>query len=239
MNNLKVTSKLLMILMLGIFLFSMVGAVDYDSHKQSTDYTLVANSNNATACTLTYIRFPNGSNEILNIGMTRNLTTFYTTIDGGNFSALGDTCLGISCTDGTTNQVGGKCLDVNGNGKDNPSGAVIVLFSLVFLIIMVFLIYELIMVIGHFASLDLDAVDLAKSLGTYFGLFALYELAQFYLGNPDIENWMLILIKVGAFTHVIVPITGFLISITVGSLSKKKMDFGTKRIYKRYKIGKV
>jgi hypothetical protein len=42
---------------------------------------------------------------------------------------------------------------------------------------------------------------------------------------------------VGGFTHIIVPLIGFFLSITIGSLKKKQIDFGTKRIYRRQKIG--
>ena len=93
------------------------------------------------------------------------------------------------------------------------------------------------MSLGHFASLDLDVIDLAKSMGIYFVLIAFYYLNSFYMGNISIDNFTLIVIRIGGFTHVLIPLIGFLISITIGSLRKKKIDFGVKRIYRRQKIG--
>jgi len=131
---------------------------------------------------------------------------------------------------------GASYFDVTGNGKNNPDGVIVVLFSICFLITMGFLVYSLILSIGHFASLDLDVVDLSKSVGVFFALLGFYELSRFYLGNPVLEDWLLLFIKIGGFTHIIIPLTGFLISITVGSLRKKKIDFGVRRILRRQKI---
>ncbi len=123
--------KILIFLLMGIFLISLTSA--YDSHKQSTNYELVVSSNNATACDTTYIKFPNGSKNILNQEMTKDGTTFYSTINSGNFSSLGTTCLGISCTDGSTTEVGSKCLDVSKIGKEmNTSKASLYIFMFVF-----------------------------------------------------------------------------------------------------------
>jgi len=211
---------------------------EYIPQQQNTNFTLVVVSNNATECNLTSITYPDGSATAFNIKMNKVGQTFSLFIYQGNYTLLGDECHQIVCSDGNQYETGSICRTITGNGN-RPEGSVIVLFSLILLVIMGFLIYEFIVMIGHFAGLDIDVVDLAKYLGTYFALFALYQLGIAYLGNPTFNNWILLFIKIGAFTHVIVPITGFLISITIGSLSKKNVDFGTKRIYRRTQIGKV
>jgi len=229
--------KLLLAFIFGIFLISFASA--YLTHTQNTSLNLVVTSNNATSCNLSTVTYPDGSTLILNQIMSKNGQAFNITLNNNNYSQLGTTCHYIVCTDGVQLEAGSSCWDITGNGKDNPDGIVIVLFSLCFLIIMGFLIYELIVGIGHFASLDLDIVDVAKSIGIYFALIALYELGQFYLGNPDFSNWIVIFMKVGAFTNVIVPLVGFTISITVGSLKKKTLDFGMQRTYRRNKYAKI
>jgi len=127
-------NKILLTLMIGMFLFSLVGiqAGDFDSHKQNTDFTLTISGNEATSCNTTWIKFPNGSSNILNIPMTKDGTTFYTTIESGNFSSLGTTCLGLSCTDGSQNEVGSKCLDVTPEGYTVSEGSGII-YSILFL----------------------------------------------------------------------------------------------------------
>ena len=160
-------------------------------------------------------------------------------VDGGNFTLIGDYYYNIQC-ESLSDPLGGfssSSLMVTGNGKDRPEGIVIILFCSIFLIILGGLLLQLILNLGHLASLDLDVIDLAKSMGLYFMLLGAYQLSIYYLGNLNIESLMLIFILVGGFTHIIIPIIGFLFSITIGSLKKKKADFGTKRIYKRTKIG--
>ena len=139
-----------------------------------------------------------------------------------------------------TSDIGGfhtGYFEVTSNGLTKPGGIVIVFFSIALILILGFMLYELILSFGHFASLDLDVIDVAKSLGIYFALLGLYMLGAHYLGNPDFNSYMLIFIIIGGFTHILIPVIGFFLSIMIGSLRKKKVDFGTKRIYRRQKIG--
>lgn len=229
--------KILLVLLMSMFMISLVNAYTSQEKDVGLDYSFM--SNNATQCNLTTGNTPYGL-VIINQVASRSGQTFNISISSSVFSSLGDYCFNLACTDGVSIETGSLCRTVTGNGNNAPDGIVIVVFGIAFVVIVGFLLYELIMCIGHFASLDIDVVDLAKSFGTYFALFAIYQLSKFYLGNLEIESLLLILIRVGAFTHIIIPLTGFLISITVGSLSKKKVDFGTRRIMRRQlKIGKV
>lgn len=231
-------------LLLGMFLLSLVSAdTEYIKANKLINLTFDCTINGAipsSSAVLNLTLFTNDGVLVLNNAPTSpigngvfyyqytfsdNLTTNYKSI--------------IFCSDGALNSSGTNFYEINSNGKAPPSGIVIVLFVLIFLLIMAFLIYELIVSIGHLFSLDLDVVDLAKSIGLYFSLISLYYLANFYMGNSHIESTLLTLIIVGAFTHVIMPLIGFIISITVGSLSKKKVDFGTSRIMRRVKVVKV
>jgi hypothetical protein len=179
------------------------------------------------------LSFPNGSTYLSNVGTTAlgNGAFSYDT----NFTEQGLYKIQMFCYDGTYSFANEGFYDT---GK-NPEGIVIILFSFAFLITAGFLLYETIVCFGHLASLDLDVIDLAKTMGVYFAVIALYILSQTYFGNITFENYLLLLIKIGGFTNVIIPITGFLLSITVGSLKKKKVDFGTRRILRRNVAGNI
>jgi len=181
------------------------------------------------------ITYPNGSMFIKNqqTNAEGNGAFNYTT----NFPITGLYKVRSFCYDGTYSYSNEGYYDVTGNGKSAPDGIVIVLFSIILIILMGAFLVQLILSLGHFASLDLDVMDLAKTMGVYFALLGVYMLSISYVGNPMIEDWLLIFIRVGGFTHLIVPIIGFMLSITVGSLRKKKIDFGTRRVLKRQKIG--
>jgi hypothetical protein len=212
--------KILLTIMIGMFLISFASA--YDSHKQNTDYELVASSNNATTCDVTYIKFPNGSKNILNQEMTKDGTTFYSTINSGNFSSLGTTCLGISCTDGSTSEVGSKCLDVSYNGKEKADGSVIVFYTLIFILIFGFGIIYFLKALAHTINLEMDLIDAAIMMSTYFGMWIFYYFSGEYLGNFFISEILETAISIGWITHIFLPLVGFLVSFIMTNLKFKK-----------------
>ena len=181
------------------------------------------------------ISYPNGTLFIDNQATTAqgsgafNYTTTFT--DTGLYKVQN------FCYDGTYSYSSTGYYDITGNGKTAPNENIILFFSIAILILLGFGLYSLILSMGHFASLDLDVVDVAKSFGVYFAILGLYQLSLIYLGSPQIETWLILFIKIGAWTHILIPLVGFVISITIGGLKKKKMDWGTQRIYKRSKIG--
>jgi hypothetical protein len=136
-------NKILLTIIIGMFFFSLISVSAFDAHKQNTDYDLTISHNLATSCQTTWIRLPNGSQNILNLDMTKDGTTFYSTITSGNFSSLGTTCLGISCTDGSTTEVGSKCIDVNPQGFElrEDSGIIYAVSLLIVLIIFLITLY--------------------------------------------------------------------------------------------------
>jgi len=236
MNKIIITLMILLVLALPLVM------AETETYKinQATDLKFTCTLNNAIPSgSTTYnitLSYPNSSTFLNNVATTSkgNGAFNYTT----TFTELGLYKVQMFCTDGTYSYSNEGYYDITGNGKEQPEGSVIVLFSLIFLVIVGFLLYSLILSLGHFASLDLDVIDLAKSMGIYFVLVAFYYLNGFYMGNVAIDSLLLILIRVGGFTHIFIPLIGFLISITIGSLKKKKIDFGVNRIYRRQRVGR-
>jgi hypothetical protein len=238
--NKKLYIPFAILILMGLVLPIFSATTETYKVGESTNLILTCTINNAvpsaSATMNLTIAYPNGSLFVNNKGATDlgNGVFNYTTI----FPIIGIYHPTLVCIDGTnSNSNSNNEYEITGNGKTAPQGNIIVLFSIAFLVIIGFALYEFIVSIGHLASLDLDVIDLAKSIGIYFALFGIYFLSLFYLGNTIIEGFLVLFIQIGAFTHIIVPITGFLISITVGSLRKKKVEFGTRRIYRRQKIG--
>jgi hypothetical protein len=128
-------------MLFGIFFISFISA--YLPHPQNADFDLTISSNNATQCNTSYIQSPNGTLEILNLELTQDGTTFYSIISSGNFSELGITCIGLSCTDGTTIEIGNLCREVTPDGKQLSTSESILyfLFTIVLLFLLVVLVY--------------------------------------------------------------------------------------------------
>ena len=239
----KTIVYLILAMMVGTIIFAGINLGNAETEiyelNKSIDLKFTCTLNNAIPSAGTdyniTISYPNGSTFLNNVQATAlgNGAFNYTT----TFTELGLWKVQMFCYDGTYSFSNEGFYEITGNGSEKPEGIVIVLFSIIFLIIFGFMLYEMILCFGHFASLDLDVIDLAKIWGTYFALLGVYLISITYLGSPMIEGWLLLFIKIGAFTHLLIPMTGFFISITVGSLRKKKVDFGTRRILRRQKIG--
>jgi len=121
-------------LFLALFLISFTSAI----HLVNTDYSLVVSSNNATECNFTYLQLPNQTTIFYNIDMTQNHNDFSLLIGAGNFTQTGETCMGITCTDGATEEVGSVCEDINSTTTSNNQSAILflilILSALIFFI---------------------------------------------------------------------------------------------------------
>ena len=100
-----------------MLMLSLVGAVDFQAHKQDTALTVVVTSNNATQCNITYIQSPNGTQTAFSIIMGKSGQVFSSTMASGNFSQIGTTCVGITCTDSIQIETGTVCRDVSVIGQ--------------------------------------------------------------------------------------------------------------------------
>jgi len=218
-------NRLMLVILLGMFLFSFASVNAFDSHKQNTNYDLTISHNTATSCQATWIKFPNGTQNILNSDMTKDGTTFYSTISSGNFSNLGTTCFGLSCTDGSTNEVGSKCIDVTTNGNAPADGITIVVYTIIFILIFGFGVIYFLKSLTHVLDLNMDLIDTAIMMVTYLGMWMFYYFSSEYLGNAFINNILEIIIDIGWITHIFFPLIGFALSFIMTNLKfKKKLE---------------
>ena len=157
------------------------------------------------------VDYPNGTNALNNASLTYNPTYFNITLptdELGKYSAI------ISSFNG--NATSEFTYDVTPNGKEIPSGSVIVFFSILFLIILGALIYLIFYTIGHFIQLDFDLKDLTYNFSAYFVLFGVYILENEYLTNAFINNFLVWIIEICAVTNILLPLIAFILSLTLG-----------------------
>jgi hypothetical protein len=160
---------------------------------------------------------------ILNIPMTKTAQTFYVTIDAGNITQTGEHCFNVECSDGISKTTGEECFDITSNGKEKPSGAVITIFIILFLLLLGFMTYLIIYSFGHALSLDFDIIDLAWNYGGFFVILGMSLFEKTYLGNSDIQNFLNVVIDVGIFTSIVAPTIYFILTLTIGTWMKKRV----------------
>jgi hypothetical protein len=211
--------KLIWALMLGILLISFASAYAPKEVNQNLSFSIT--SNNATACNVTTME--NEEVTILNIPMTKTAQTFYVTIDAGNITQTGEHCFNVECSDGISKTTGEECFDITSNGKEKPSGAVITIFIILFLLLLGFMTYLIIYSFGHALSLDFDIIDLAWNYGGFFVILGMSLFEKTYLGNSDIQNFLNVVIDVGIFTSIVAPTIYFILTLTIGTWMKKRV----------------
>ena len=152
---------------------------------------------------------------INNAKMTNNLAYYnYTLRDS---SILGYYNYLQVCSDGSFSGSYSDTFEINGNGNPDPSGGVIAIFSIGFIIILSFITYVIIYSLGHVVKLDFDAIDLAINYGIYFGFVGFFLLAKIYLGHPSIINILEWAVKLGVLTNIFLPTLYFVLTLSVGS----------------------
>ena len=208
------------IVMLLLMLSLTLVSASYLPHKQNTELNFSITSNFATSCELTTINSPTG---IILIEQTDTSTgTFNFNVLSGNFSSLGTYCMNIVCTDGVDITSGQECREVTLNGNEPASSGIVVVFSLVFIAIISFGIVYFIKALGHVIQFEMDIIDTAVLMSTYFAMWFFYYFAQTYMGNPLINNILEIAIDIGAITHVFLALVGFLVSFIMTNLKFKQ-----------------
>lgn len=220
----KASDPIWIIMIIALLIIPLVSAEvkTLGTAKQNDCINLPQTYWNSTFTNITQIQYPNKSIASVNYGMTSDSKGNY------NYTYCGTADLGqyiiTTCTDvdGIITCVGYD-FNITESGKADASGIIIVLFSIFFLISIILTGFMTLYAIGHLLSLDFDIVDLSIDWGIYFGIIALYYLETFYLGNALMDNWLLLLIKIGAVVLILLPIVAFILSITMGTLKNKAL----------------
>jgi len=122
-----------------MFAVLLIGTISAQPHKQSTDYDLIISSNNATLCNMSYVKIPDNTKIIYNYVLTKDGQTFSATVTSGNFTNIGETCMGITCTDGSQYEVGSVCTEVNYFGQELSSSQSTLYVALLGILILIFI----------------------------------------------------------------------------------------------------
>lgn len=219
-------NRILISILLGIFLISCISAysvaLDFDMmiQEQNTCFNIPMSCDNCTYMNIT-ILFQNGTLIIENQAMTNLSSEYYYNYTFCNTTILGDYMIITHYDeDGIYPYSETNFFQVTTNGNPLPSGAVIIFFNLLFIIIISGLLYLLLYTIFHFIALDFDAKDMIINLSSYFAVFTIYILGMEYLGNQFINDFLLTLIEIGAVTTFLLPIIAFIVCFM-----KQKMEF--------------
>jgi hypothetical protein len=125
------------------------------------------------------------------------------------------------CVDCASNECGNS-FQVTMSGAEPAGDITIVVFSLLFIVILFLSIIYLLKILGHSLELTVDLIDVGIMVGAYLSIFVFYYISHLYLGNPVLDDLLLLSLKVGAVTHVFLPLVAFILSFIMVNLQFKQ-----------------
>ena len=146
---------------------------------------------------------------------------WYVDIDGNNFSSTGFYSYGINCQDGFGGAVAGA-FEATNNGKESPTGIVIVVYTILFIAIFFASIYYFFKALDQVTKFEMDLYDTIILMGSYFSIWIFYYFSVEYVGNAFMNNILELAITIGAFTHVLLALVGFFVSFIMTNLKLKQ-----------------
>lgn len=204
----------LFLISLAILLISFTTAsqISLGTFEQGEEVLLIQLCADCSYINITSITYPNSSEIMSNIPMSQDGSKFTYLLDGNYTQTLGNYNVNGLGDEGGINKVWAYTFEITSNGRNSPDGIIVVVFSIIFIFLIFYLIFFLFYGLGHIKEWDLDIKDLAYNLGGYFALFAVFMLEKIYLGNQEIEEFLILFITIGAFTNFLLPIIGFVVS---------------------------
>ena len=223
MNNNKKALMYTLAFMLVVVCLSYVSAEvnEYAPVKQNDCVSIKQVCSSCSYVNLS-VSYPNSTLAVTNAGMTAIgagnwIYNYCSTNELGRYDVTGE------------GDISGKptgfdvlWFDVTLSGEKPAGDITIVVFSLLFIVVIFFSIIYLFKILGHVIEFNVDLIDTAIMVGSYLAVWIFYFISHQYLGNKVLDDLLSLALKVGAITHVILPIVAFMVSFIMVNLEAKK-----------------
>ena len=171
--------------------------------KQNEDAKLIQICGTCTFNTITSIILPNSTHVPIDTNMTKRGAEFTYTF--GQTDLIGKSRVsGFGDLDGT-NTAWAYEFDVTENGLEVPPENIVIVYSILFFIMVIFMLLTLYNNLIHLASNDTDLKDIAFSYGSFLFLLTYFYFANIYFPKSFVMDMATILMSVTGFTHLFVP----------------------------------
>jgi hypothetical protein len=151
------------------------------------------------------------------------------TILYGNFTEEGKYNVFAIWCNATALSLGGEAKGsyyISGNGQLLPGDVVILGFSLILILLLMFITVFIVKAIGNIIERNFDIVDLAYAWGLYFGLLGVNQLTEIYLGSQIVMDWINLFVTILGVPMILVPVIAFLLSFFDAKKKKKREQRG-------------
>jgi hypothetical protein len=108
------------------------------------------------------------------------------------------------------------------NGEEIRGDGFVIFVYLIFGFLVFILLFTFVFNIAKLSIADVKIMDVAWSWGIYFTMLFLYWLSKDYITADFIRDNLDLFITITAFSHVILPITGFVVTFFIKITQKKR-----------------
>lgn len=197
--------------------------VQYNFHIFNKSNGMPLNENNAF-CTLHLYNQTGSHIYIENLTTTEHTWDFTGNISGGNFSSTGLYSYIVQCNNSNYGGFVSSAIQVTYTGNPPPTDFIKVLFILLFVVILGIFLFSILLLVQHLEKMDFDLVNITTMFGIYFISFSLKYFNLEYMGSAIIDRFADLFIRIGALTHIILPLLVFIICFIKRRMDKKQED---------------
>lgn len=221
--------KIELILILTIFLIGGISAYGYEDISQGNVVNgkcinITQTCEYCTNINITSITYPNSTKAVSEKEMNKSISDFFYNFCEININ--GQYFINYQGDEGGNTSIAKTWFFVTTNGKEAPSGIVIVTFSLLFIIIGAFLFYFVINTFLYFIDYNLSDKesrplftlrDFLINVSGFLVLLIFYALERNYLGNEIMNRVLSLSIFICSWTNIFFPIIALVMSFIISS----------------------
>jgi hypothetical protein len=218
-----INKKTILILIVGLVLVSLANANTITTlgiYKQNSCIELKQSCADCSYVNFTRVSYPDGTRAMNNTEATKDGSNY--NLEFCNTEQLGTYIVEGIGDVGGTDTVFAYDFEVTLNGKEPAEGILVVVFILIFIGIFFFGLIFFFQALEQAIQLNMDLYDTIKLMGSYFSMWMFYYFSMEYLGNSFINDILEVAVSIGAYTHVFLPLVGFLVSFIMTNLKFKK-----------------
>lgn len=142
-------------------------------------------------------------------------------VNGKNFSSTGIYEVVITCNNSIRGGFFNLEFEITPDGYSSDREIFILAVNILFILFLVYGCVTMILIIYRLFSLNADAVDVMTTMGGYFALMGFYWMINLYYPSTYMLSMTLLMLQIGGFTHLFLPILSLVLSLTIGELKKK------------------
>lgn len=148
---------------------------------------------------------------------------FEVSINGGNFSRIGDYCYLLECQ--SLNEVVGleKCFEVTKTGDILGGDLIIIFINLLFIISVIGLISTFVLTIAKLATYTETIFGVLTTWGFYILMIIVNHLADYYLLSDYVKNLSEQFLTICVWTNGVLPILALIITMILVGIKKKNV----------------